>query len=155
MANIEKRELEELSDDAQIIVGLVDYAIEGASLPTTISLDADIEDVADALKYIIDTGWLGNECIYARKMKLTSSYDEVKHIGVSTDKDYFTYMTDLKYCNINENEPMIIGKTEHFNNTDNPLNGYYDGNVFIRLADGTMLSKQEWIERNPKQKIKD
>lgn len=154
MGNIRKIELDELSEDAQFIVGQFDYVIGGGSSEVEIDVDASIEDIADAMKYIIDTGWVGCPEVYACRMNKTTPYGESIYTGVSTKPDFFTYLTDHKYFSIDENEPMVIGKVKYFPNYNKPVLGYHDGDVFIKLPDGTMLTKQEWIEQKPKQNIK-
>lgn len=151
MANIEKKKYEELSENAQDMVRIVDYAVEGSSMPVTIYLDIPVEDMADAMKYIIDTGWMSSDYVFARKMKMNSPSESVNCIGFATYEEFFTYVTALNHCTIDENDPLIIAKNNSYKENEYDPHVIHDGDVYIKLSDGTILSKQEWEEYKPKQ----
>ena len=154
MSNIERKKWDELSFASHEIIRIVDDVIEEGGLPTVIFVDATVEDIADAVKHIIDTGWLGYHNFYARKMILNCTNEKQKCIAISMDEDFSTRIDNPTHCAIDENAPLIIGETYCYRESKNSLCPIYNGSVFIKLDDGTLLSKQEYLENKPKQNIK-
>ena len=75
MSNIISKDREELSENSDIIVTSVDNAVEEATMPTIIDdIDPSISEIADAMKYVIDTGWFGKGFLYARKIITYDKY---------------------------------------------------------------------------------
>lgn len=148
MSNIISKDREELSENSDIIVTSVDNAVEEATIPTIIDdIDPSISEIADAMKYVIDTGWFGKEILYARKIMIFSKYlGEVPGVIFADDITDIDYDVSHGYCKIQEEYPLVVGKIKRNNETNS-----YDGDVLIEINDGKSfksLSITEYKEMN-------
>ena len=67
---------ENISDVSNEIIGIVDNMFEEYPLPHRIhEMDPSIEELCDAVEYLINSGWLGST-IFAWKMTYTESWDD-------------------------------------------------------------------------------
>jgi len=145
MSNIISKNREELGENSNIIVTSVDNAVEESTIPTIIDdIDPSISEIADAMKYVIDSGWFGKEFLYARKITTCNKYlGYIPGVIFTDDITDIDYYVSHEYCKIQEEYPLVIGKYKRDNETNT-----YDGDVFIVTNDAKQLSLKEWEEMN-------
>ncbi len=147
MANIEKKKYEELSENAKVMVRIIDAAIDNGPLPIEIyDFNPNENEVMEAVKYIIDKGWTGNDNLFVRKVEYTNEYNE-RETGLyfSGYEGDFDYIEKLGYYTIVKDFPMIMGITKILENK-NSNDHYLDGDVYIKLEDGSFITKEKWDE---------
>jgi hypothetical protein len=151
MANIEKKPYSEFSYNTQRMIGAIDVGIDGGPLPITVfNIDATVEEVVDAMKYIIDTGWMGNDDIYAAFIGYVNQHGEYE-TGVEfadDEKDYW-YGQVNGYYEILDDLPRIVGKPKTFEDKSKESKmgfRYYvhDGDVLLKFPSGKIITKSEW-----------
>ena len=153
MANIEKKGYKELSTNAKAMVRIIDAAIDNAPLPIEIyDFDPTIDETVEAVKFIIDTNWLGSDNLYVRKIEYINEYNE-KETGMYF-ADYegdFDYVEKLGYYTIVRDFPTIIGIPHSFEKENSSFKDYYyDGDIYIKLNDNTLVTKAKWDEMQNK-----
>lgn len=155
MANIEKKSFKELSDVARTIVRVVDAQLDNNPLPIIIfDLEADVDDLVEAGKFIIDTGWLGSEPVYIRRMEYTDEYKEpAVGIYVTDDEKDFEISEENGFYYFPKHFPMIIGNDKVIEDeTKGFINYIHDGDIFLKLIDNAIVDKETWDEQNKKTK---
>ena len=147
MGNIEKKKYEELSSNAQRIVGAVDRGIDGGPLPLHFwHIDPSVEEMCEAMKYIIDTGWLGRSNHLMRKCEYKENgviKPAVAFVCNAADFDYDELHAHYRYP---REYPAVIGKSNchTFKTESGFIDRTYDGDVFLKLDDGSMVCYDEW-----------
>lgn len=147
MGNIEKKKLEELSYNAQRIVGAVDRGIDEGPLPLHCwHIDPSVEEMCEAMKYIIDTGWLGRSNHLMRKCEYKENGVIKPAVAIVDNADDFDYDELHKYYRYPREYPTVIGKSncDTFETESDFIDHTYDGDVFLQLDDGSMVSLEEW-----------
>ena len=128
MENIEKKQLEDLSDNARVMVTQVSVMCDGGNLGMIYNLDATIQEIAEAMEYIIDQGWIGNRWkpiykdgeeepvlepryVYARLCSYTNDDRGRNESGVIfvTDPNEFNDWSEPGYCAFSDDDPIIVG----------------------------------------------
>lgn len=151
MANIEKKPYSELSYNSQRMIGAIDVGIDGGPLPITVyNMDASVDEIVDAMKYIIDTGWMGNDDLYAAVIGYNNEYGayETGVEFVDDLKDYW-YGEVNGYYKVLDDLPMVIGKPKTFEDKSKRSSSgfrYYvhDGDIFLKFPSGKIITKSEW-----------
>lgn len=153
MANIEKKKREELSFNAGIIVTSIDRDLDGGySTFTTYNMDASIEEIAEAMKFVIDSGWFGSYRLYARKIKTFFDKREVDAVLLVRYENEFDYLENNGYITVPIEYPLVIGTRKVTKNENAGLT--YDGNVYIKPALSEYLSLEDWKNMNNKDSMK-
>ncbi|MBR4830536.1 MAG: hypothetical protein IKZ96_02065 [Bacilli bacterium] len=149
MANIETKQREELSYNARIMVDTIDTHIDGGGFPITAFLDASVEEMSEAVKYLIDSGWLSNRDLYAGKVKSNVDNSLVKDAVLFVrSKDDFDYGVNRGYISMPKGTPIVIGTPKAYEKCNQGcLERKHDGDVFIELEDGKLVSICEWKDQ--------
>jgi len=147
MGNIEKKKEEELSYNAQRIVGAVGRGIDGRPLPLHCwHIDPSVEEMCEAMKYIIDTGWLCWSDHLMRKCEYEENGVIKPAVAFVDNAADFDYDELHGYYSYPSEYPTVIGKSNchTFKTESGFIDHTYDGDVFLQLNDGSMVSYDEW-----------
>lgn len=148
---------ENISGVSNEIIGTVDNMFEEEPLPHRIhEMDPSIEELCDAVEYLINSGWLGST-IFAWKMTYTESRDddiEKTGITVSNKEDYYTKYT-MFYKPI-KGLPLVIGLMHNRFLLTEYDKKFPKETVILKLEDGTLITRKEYEKlqnENQKQKL--
>ena len=150
MSNINNKDYNEVYNNTQIIIKKFNKYLDEYPLPIVLYIDASLDEIIDAVKYIIDTGWISSN-LYVRKMKYNGKLNKEEIVLIFTnDEKEFDYVEFHNYYKRIEDYPEIIGIPNYNKNSNN----YYDGDVFIKLDNGNKINKKEWDKLKSKQLLK-
>ncbi len=114
----------------------VGRGLEEGPLPISVwDVDPTLEEMIEAMKYIIDSGWMNNQPIYLRKAEYKEN-GEIKPAVIFThEEDDFVNFEKNGYYHILDEYPIIVGDAKSIPvvNDDGFIDYVYDGKVFIRL----------------------
>lgn len=148
MANIEKKKYDELGYNSKRIISVVDQAIDGGPLPILVyNLDVTVDDMVDAMKYIIDTGWLSSGKTYARKVEYTNQYKEYETgVFITHDETDFDRYEQAGYYYFPKDYPVVIATDHIYKDTSSKnFNTYiHNGDINLKIRGGIILTKDEW-----------
>lgn len=138
MGNIDKKRREELGENAMHMVGVVDRGLDGGGFPIHVhKTDASVEEICEAMKYIIDTGWVGHD-FYARKALCNIDGIIVPIVLFSGSEQELVALGRTRWYEFLDESPLIEGVS-----SDRSEDGY-DGDVYIKLDDNSLVSLEEW-----------
>ena len=139
MANIQKKELRELSEDAQDLIKRIDKYLNHNQTPIVVyNFEINEEDLCDVMKYLIDTGWFSSNEVYARKIEYTNKYRE-HETGLFIDdiENYYKYYEEQGIYYFPKNFPEIIAvECIHGDNQR-------DGNIYLRI-NNQVIAYRDW-----------
>ena len=138
MGNIQSKKREELSENSSSIVDSVSTRFCEGNNPVTIFVDATITEMAEAMKYVVDSGMCGSSIFYARKIQAPEECNSVPAVLFTDDETDFDYGVEGDYFTLLKEYPTVVGYVKH------GLDSKYDGDVFIKLQDGSM-----WQQKTP------
>ena len=115
-------------------------------------IDPSVEEMCEAMKYIIDTGWLGRSNHLMRKCEYKENgviKPAVAFVCNAADFDYDELHAHYRYP---REYPAVIGKSNchTFKTESGFIDRTYDGDVFLQLDDGSMAkySSAKWLTPN-------
>ncbi|MBR4830537.1 MAG: hypothetical protein IKZ96_02070 [Bacilli bacterium] len=138
MGNIANKDRKQLSFNAEYLVNTVEAAVNENIFPyPAYDVDASVEEIAEAMKFIIDSDLIGAYLFYARKIKVDFDDRVVDAVLFTISRDEFDTLEKKEQLKVPRCFPMVIGiKAE----TNNEL----DGNVFIKEEDELGRPLEEW-----------
>lgn len=138
MGNIDKVKYDKLSENAMHMVGVVDRGLDGGGFPIHVhKTDASVEEICEAMKYIIDTGWVGHD-FYARKALCNIEGIFIPIVLFAESEKRLTDLRRTRWYEFLDEFPLIEGVS-----SDSDEDGY-DGDVYIKLDDNSLVSLEEW-----------
>ena len=149
MGNIETKTRENLSFNAKVMVDRINCDTTGRSLPAIVYVDASVEEISEAVKYLIDSSWATGEEVYAKKVKCNIDKSLIQDgVVFSHDRGVFQHAEQCQYISKVIGTPMIFGTPIAYeDNSNGCLARKHDGDVFIELKDGELVSMQEWKDQ--------
>ena len=154
MGNIEAKKRENLSYNAKIMVDTIDNFLDEGKFPITVyDTDASISEIEEAMKFVIDTGWFGTFTLFARKIRCAFGKGNITNsILFTTNEDDFTYSEEGGYLTILREYPTVTGIVKKdLDNSQRPNEN--NGDVYIKLDDGSLISHEEWVKKSPQRTI--
>lgn len=143
MSKIEKKERDELSYNASIMVDSYDNAVEECWDCVINDLNPNISEMVEAMKYIIDSGWSHN-IIFARKTEyVDENHNLCTGVMITGDESKLNYYEERGYLTFPKDFPTVIGQEKRIKEEGKSYSTY-DGDVVLRLYSGELITLEEW-----------
>ncbi len=135
-----------INDNIRKMVTAVGRELEEGPLPISVwEIDPSIEEMMEAMKCIIDSGWTSNQPIYLQKVEYKENGEIKPAVIITHDVEDFDNYEKNGYYHILDEYPIIVGIGQSIPvvHDDGFTDYVYDGKVFIRL-DNQNVTYDAW-----------
>lgn len=134
------KKLEDYNNGVLFLVKRIDVELDNGPFDIyKVPYDASIEDVINAMEYILDRKWFSKDALFARKIIMKDYHSDsiISAIGFSDKLEYFERDQKNNFSYPIDSFPTIIGISEN----DEKTSGAYI------LDDNILLTYDEWKEK--------